>query len=260
MKKFIANVKKYKSYILFSAKAELKGQVAGSRLNWLWWILDPFLFMLIYTFIAIFVFGKGEPYFPIFVFIGLNMYDFFSRCLNRSVNAIKRNRGMISKVYLPKYILVLTTMLVNAFKMCVAFMLVVILIPIYKVPLTWHLIEIVPVFIILALFTFGCSCIVMNIGVYFSDLSNLITVGLRLVFYMSGIFYNIVKRVPEPFDKVLLSCNPLAGLIQSARNCVLYEAGPYYGILGVWFIISVLLCVFGVHLIAKNENNYVKVS
>ena len=48
MKKFINNIKKYKGYMLYATKATLKSEVAGSRLNWLWWILDPFLFMLVY--------------------------------------------------------------------------------------------------------------------------------------------------------------------------------------------------------------------
>lgn len=259
MKKFIANFKKYKSYMVYSAKASLKGEVAGSRLNWLWWILDPLLFMLVYTFMALVVFGKGEPYFPIYVFIGLNMYDFFSRTMRKSVRMVKRNRGIIAKVYIPKYVLVLIEMLVNAFKMCVAFVLVVLLIPIYRVPITWHVIEIIPVFVVLVLFTFGCSCIVLNIGVFLSDIANVVSVLLRLVFYMSGVFYNIQTRVPEPYNMVLLYGNPIAGMIQNVRNCLLYGTHPYYGMLGIWFIISVILCIVGVHLIMKYENTYVKV-
>lgn len=259
MKKFIANIKKYKSYMVYSARATLKGEVAGSRLNWLWWILDPFLFMLVYTFMAQIVFGKGEKYFPIFVFIGLNMWDFFNRTVTQSVRIIKRNRGVIAKVYIPKYVLVLIQMLVNGFKMCVAFVLVVLLIPVYRVPITWHLIEAIPLFGLLILFTFGCSCIVLNIGVFFGDLSNIITVLLKLTFYMSGIFYDIFKRVPEPYNQVLLFGNPMANLIQSGRNCILYGASPYYGALGIWFVISILLCVIGVRSIVKYENTYVKV-
>lgn len=259
MKKIIANVRRYKSYMLYSARATLKGEVAGSRLNWLWWILDPFLFMLVYTFMAQVVFGKTEKYFPIFVFIGLNMWDFFNRTVTQSVRTIKRNKSIISKVYIPKYILVMIHMLVNGFKMCVAFALVVFLIPVYRVPLTWHLIEIVPVFLVLVLFTFGFSCIVLNIGVFFSDMANVITVFLKLVFYMSGIFYDIFKRVPAPYNDVLLFGNPMANLIQSGRNCILYGTSPYYAALGIWLAISIGLCAVGVHTISRYENTYVKV-
>ena len=76
---------------------------------------------------------------------------------------------------------------------------------------------------------------------------------------MSGIFYNILNRVPAPYDNVLLTVNPMALLIQSARNCVIYQTHPYYALLGVWFLVSVVLCIVGVRMIAKYENSYVKV-
>lgn len=260
MKKFVANIKKYQGYMLYSAKAKLKSEVAGSKLNWLWWILNPFLFMLVYTFVALIVFGKSEKYFPLFVFVGLNMWDFFSKTVTASVTAVKKNRSTIAKVYIPKYILVLTTMLVNGFKMCVAFSLVIIMIPIYRVPLTWHFLELIPCFIVLFFLTFGISCIVLDLGVFLPDLSNLITVGLRLLFYMTGIFFNVQKRVPEPYNLILLHGNPMSTIIQSARNCLLYEQAVYPISLMAWCLGSVLLCVIGVKMIVKHENTYVKIS
>ena len=259
MKKFIKNIKKYKSYMMYSAKATLKSEVAGSRLNWLWWILDPFFFMLVYTFVALVVYGKSEPYFPLFVFIGLNLWNYFSKTVTKSVKAVKSCKGLISKVYLPKYILVLTTMLVNLFKMLVAFSLVVVMVPMYHVPITWRLIEIVPLFLVLSIFTFGCSCILLNFGVFVKDLANVVQVVLKLAFYMSGIFYSIAKRVPQPYATILLDFNPVANIIHGARNCILYESHPMYGVIGIWLVISILLSIIGVRLINKYENSYVKV-
>ena len=108
MKRFIRDIKKYFGFSVVSAKAQLKSEVANSYLNWLWWILDPICFMLIYTFIFGYVFKAKEPYFPIFIFIGLSMWDFFNRMINQSVRIVKTNKPIVSKVYLPKYIVVLT--------------------------------------------------------------------------------------------------------------------------------------------------------
>ena len=260
MKKFINNIKKYKGYMLYATKATLKSEVAGSRLNWLWWILDPFLFMLVYTFVAEIVFGKSEKYFPLFVFIGLNLWNFFSKTVLTSVRTVNKNKGMISKVYIPKYILILITMMVNFFKMCVAFTLVIIMVPLYRVPITWRILEIIPLFLALGVFTFGCSCIVLHFGVYLMDLANIVNVALRLMFYMSGIFYKVQKRVPKPYNLLMLDINPVANIIQGARNCILYHSHPMYGVAGIWFVISILLSVLGVQLIVKHENSYVKVS
>ena len=259
MKKFINDVKKYKSYMFYSCKANLKSEVANSRLNWLWWVLDPFLFMLVYTFVALVVYGKSEPYFPLFVFIGLNLWNFFNKSVVKSVKIVKQMKGTIAKVYIPKYILVIVNMMVNFFKMLVAFTLVILMVPVYKVPITWRVIDIIPLFIILALFTFGCSCIMLNFGVFIDDLSNVVTVVLKLAFYMSGIFYSIAKRVPDPYCALLLKGNPVANIIHSARNCILYESNPDYKVLAIWTVVSIVLCVIGVKLITKYENSYVKV-
>lgn len=73
-----ADVRKYRQYVVRSARAHLREEVTKSYLDWLWWIIEPLCMMLIYTFIFGFVFGSSEPNFAIFVFIGLIMWTFFS--------------------------------------------------------------------------------------------------------------------------------------------------------------------------------------
>ena len=51
IKLFLTNIKKYNKYAIRSAKAELKSEVSGSYLNWLWWVIEPLCFMIIYTFV-----------------------------------------------------------------------------------------------------------------------------------------------------------------------------------------------------------------
>ena len=82
--RFVNDLKKYWAYAKQSAKADLKSEVASSYLNWLWWVLDPLLFMMVYTFIATVVFNGREQYFPIFVLIGLTMWNFFDKTDRKS--------------------------------------------------------------------------------------------------------------------------------------------------------------------------------
>ena len=96
--RFISDMKKYFRFSLFSARAQLKTEVANSYLNWVWWVLDPLCFMLIYTFIFGYVFNSKEQYFPVFIFIGLSMWDFFNKTLTNSVKIVKNNQSIVSKV------------------------------------------------------------------------------------------------------------------------------------------------------------------
>ena len=84
MKLFFSNIRKYYKYAIRSAKAELKSEVADSYLNWLWWIIEPVCFMLIYTFVFGYVFKNDQVYFVSFVFIGLTAWDFFNRMITDS--------------------------------------------------------------------------------------------------------------------------------------------------------------------------------
>src|SRR5574344_433639 len=133
MKRFIDDIKKYYKYIIYSIKSELKNEVIGSYLGWLWLILEPLCFMLIYTFISVVVFDRGTRYIAAFVFIGLSMWNFFNKTLVASVKMVTNNKDIVTKVYVPKFVLLLIKMGVNLFKMGISFVLVFISMILYKV-------------------------------------------------------------------------------------------------------------------------------
>ena len=123
IKKFFSNIKKYFKYAVYSAKAELKSEVSDSYLNWLWWIIEPLCFMLIYTFVFGVVFKNNQEFFASFVFIGLTLWEFFNRMITGSVKLITNNRDLVTKVYLPKYILLLSKSFTYLFKMFISFII-----------------------------------------------------------------------------------------------------------------------------------------
>ncbi len=257
--KFLKDIKKYSRYAAYSAKAKLKSEVANSYLNWLWWILEPLAFMLIYTLIFGVVFNAREPYFPVFIFIGLTMWNFFNKTMLQSVRIVKNNKAIVSKVYLPKYILSLVQIGVNGFKMCVSMVIVLGMLVFYKVPVNGNALYAVPILITFVLITFGASCFLLHYGVFIEDLTNVTNIVLRLIFYLTGIFYDVMKRIPAPYNAVVGKCNPIAFLLSSMRQCVLYGKTPGRKLLLAWFVFSLLLCMLGVRKIYKNENSYVKV-
>ena len=121
MNRFINDTKKYWKYTLYAAKSQLKTEVANSYLNWIWWVLEPFCFMLIYAFIFGYMLGRKELYYNVYIFVGLAIWDFFNRCIKSSVRMVKRNKSIVSKVYLPKHTLIMSDMMVNGFKMLICF-------------------------------------------------------------------------------------------------------------------------------------------
>ena len=258
LSRFRNDMKKYFRFSLVSARSQLRAEVANSYLNWIWWVLDPLCFMLIYTFIFGYVFQSKEQYFPVFIFIGLSMWDFFSRTMNNSVKIVKNNKSIVSKVYLPKYFLILTKIWVNGFKMMVSFGVVLLLMLVYRVPISLTILYFFPILLILGLFTFGCATHLMHYGVYVEDLSNVVAIVLRFLFYLTGIFYNVEKKIPR-WGEVLNTYNPLACLITDMRNCMIYRTSPKLGILIFWLFIGLVISALGIRKIYREENSYVKV-
>lgn len=256
--RFRNDVKKYLPFSLISAQSQLKSEVANSYLNWIWWILDPICFMLIYTFIFGYVFNSKETYFPVFIFIGLSMWEFFNRTMNNSVKLVKNNKPIVSKVYIPKYFLLLTKLWVNGFKMMVSFGVVALMMVAFRVSVSWQVLYFIPILFTLGVFTFGCAVHLMHFGVYVEDLANVVTIVLRFVFYLTGIFYNIEKRIPG-WGAWLNRYNPLAYLITAMRNCLIYETAPDIFLLFLWLAVGLLISVLGIRRIYREENSYVKV-
>ena len=262
MKKFFLNIKKYYKYAVRSAKAELKSEVADSYLNWLWWIIEPFCFMLIYVFVFGVIFPNNTPYFASFVFIGLTAWDFFNRMITGSVKLITNNRDLVTKVYIPKYILLLSKSFTYLFKMGISLMITFGLMLFQHVPLTFNLLWFIPIIIILYLVSFGKGMILMHFGVTLNDLSNLTNIVLRMVFYLSGIFYNINERLGTKNPKLcffLLRVNPIAFCMNELRKTMLMGKLPSFEGFFFWLVAGVVLCAIGVHVIHKNENSYAKV-
>ena len=266
MGRFIKDFKRFFNYTVYSSKAELKSEVADSFLSWLWWFLDPLLYMLVYSFIAVVVFKSNVQYFPVFVFLGLNTWTFFSKTVKSSVKVVSGKKMIVTKVYVPKYMFIFEKIGVYGFKMVVSNLLVVITMIGYHVPLNWRIVWIIPISMVLVVVTFGLSTIISHFGVFVEDLLNVITVVLQLFFYLSGIFYsiepigkNIKGRVPQPYDTLLIKLNPIALVITDLRRVMLYGEDPHWLMLLIWFAAGLLMSIVGVKIIYKFENSYVKV-
>ena len=257
--RFIKDIRKYLPYALWSAKADLQAEVASSYLNWMWWLIEPVCMMIIYTLIFGVVFSASEAYFPLFVFIGLTMWGFFSRCISASVDIVRWNKDIITKIYMPKYILLLAKMFAYFFKMLVSFVVILIMMIVIRVPVNLNIIWTIPVFLVLFLFTFGISSIMMHYGVYVSDLGYITGIVLQMMMYLTGVFYSLANQVPEPFGAILEAFNPVAFIISAMRQALIYKTMPMMWMLGVWGLISVVLIALGVFTIYSNENAYVKV-
>ena len=119
-----------------------------------------------------------------------------------------------------------------------------------------------PLLMIMVLVTFAVCVNLMHFGVFVEDLSNVVGIAMRLLFFMTGIMYSIDNRLGTDYPnaaRVLTYGNPMALLIRDMRNVLLYNQPPEWVPVLIWALVAVLFIFIGIRTIYKNENSYVKV-
>ena len=259
IKKFYKDMRKYFDYSIYSAKSKLKSEIANSYLNWIWWVLEPLCDMLVYSFIFGTLLVKKQEHYAVFIFSGIIVWNFFNKTILASVKLVRNRKSIISRIYVPKFILLLSEMFVNMFKLLISEIILFIMLFVIRIPISATILYSVPILGILFLFTFGCGMIIMHCGVFVDDLDYVMKILLKILFYLSGIFYSISDRFEGIAGQLMLGLNPVAELIVSMRNVVIYQSDPLFLNLIVSFLLSMILSVAGIRLVYKYENSYVKV-
>lgn len=258
-KKFAGDMKKYAQYMVYAAKTDLKAEVANSYLNRLWWLLEPFFNMLVYVIVFGNIMGNSVENYATFVFSALLMWNFFSKTVNYSVKLVRNNKDILTKVYIPKFVILISNMILNMYKLLFSMIVLVIMLVVFRVHIGFNILWVIPAYLVIILLGMGIGMIFLHFGVYVDDLSYAVSILLNMLMFLSGIFYDVMTTLPAPLNAFMMCVNPIALVVDTMRNALLYNRAANLPILGMWFLLSVILCIIGTHIVYKNENSYAKV-
>lgn len=259
IKRFFSDMKQYGQYMIYAANADLKAEVANSYLNRLWWLLEPFFNMLVYVLVFGRLMGRSVDNYATFIFSAILMWTFFSKTINYSVKCVRFNRDIVSKVYVPKHVLLISNMFLNFFKLLFSLIVLIPMLIIFHVHVGIGVLWIIPAYVLMILLSFGTGMICLHYGVYIDDLSYAVGILLQMLMFLSGIFYDVITGLSLPLNVMMLSVNPVSMFIDTMRNALLYNVVANVPLIILWTILSLLICYIGVHIVYKNENGYVKV-
>lgn len=255
--KFFRDIKKYREYIQNSFFTELALDNSRSYLGFLWWLLDPLFYMLVYILVVSVILGRGGPDYPVFVFSGLLIWRWTSSTINQSIKSISAKKNLINSVYLPKTLFPFIKNNINFFYFSISITILVPFLIVYKIPLTYHIIEIIPVIIVQYLLNFGISLWLSHLGVLYFDVDKFLAVFIRTWYYLSPGLYAL-EIVPDAL-RPLMWLNPLTTTMVSSRNVFLYGQHPVYPGLLAWGAVSLLIIYFGLRNIYIFDRTYAKV-
>ena len=215
--------------------------------------------MIVYVVVFGKIMGNSIENYATFIYSSLLMWNYFSKTLNYSVKLVRNNKDIISKVYVPKFILLFSNMILNFLKLLFSLTVLIPMLILFQVKLTWAAVWILPAYLVLILLSFGAGMLFLHFGVYVDDLSYAVGILLSMLMFLSGIFYDAMTTLDAPLNGMVLVLNPVAIAVDTMRNALLYGTVSNVPQILLWAVISVILCCIGVHIVYKNENAYVKI-
>jgi lipopolysaccharide transport system permease protein len=218
--RYINNFVKYRFLLVELIKKNLFVKYKGSSLGILWSFLNPILHTLILVLVFGFLFNDAMPFFAIYVLIGRLMYDFFSGGTTQAMNSIRAGSNIMKKVYVPKYIYVLSAIISELITLLMCMTLLVVLMILLGCPFNIvNLYLFVPI-VLLFIFSIGCGMILAPAYVYFRDVKYLYGVFTHLLMYGCAIFFPITF-IPTQYQFVFY-LNPVYVAISGFREVIIY--------------------------------------
>ncbi len=228
----VSMFKKYKNLLGELTRKSVKLKYRNSWLGILWSFFQPLLNMIVLSVVFAGIFGRhddGVICYPVYLFSGRIMYEFFVTSTKQAMTAFRRNAAIIKKVYVPKYMYPLASILSSFVTTAISMLCYVMVWVFFKITnisgggnlvFSWHfLFMFVPMFILLV-FSTGVGLILSVLCVYFRDIEYIWDVVMRLLMYMLPILYSI-KRFEGHKLEYVIRYNPLFSMIELFRQCVL---------------------------------------
>ena len=251
------STKHYLSLILQKSASDLISEARRGYLGILWWIIEPVVYMLVFYLIFVIVFNRGGEDRVAFLLTGLVVWKWFGNSIPQCSTSISSNIGLIRQVYIPKHVFPAMVIMTTTMKFMIVFVLLMIFLVFAGINPTAAWISIPVLVGLQLLLTLAIGAVLASIVPFIPDLKLIIDNGMMLLFFLSGIFFDISSASPE--IKSYLYLNPMVLIIESYRRVLLDGLWPDWSLLGSIFSISLAGFALGWYLLLKYDRTYVKV-
>lgn len=236
-------------------RTDFKVRYQGSALGYLWSLLRPlFMFVVLYIiFVEFLHIGKSIPNWPVALFLGLVMWEFFNEVTKHGLKAVVGQSGIIRKINFPKYIIIISSSLSALINLLLNMIIVVIILVLTHTPVGWGYL-LIPVYIAeLYIFALGVAFLLSAMYVKVRDINFIWEIVIRAGFYASAVLFPMsrVFDKSEIAGQVLLA-SPVAQTIQDARHAMLPHLPSTYTYFGrgwlivIPFAVVLLFLIFGI--------------
>lgn len=247
----------YRELVYFFVWRDIKIRYKQTIIGGLWVIFQPLTAMLIFTVF----FGRfakipsdNIPY-PIFVYVGLILWNYFSFSLSHSSESMVGNSNIIQKIYFPRLIIPISSSLIGLVDFCIASLILVGFMVYYQISVHIAMLYYLPLLLLITfLSSVGLGCFFASVNVKYRDVRYAIPFFIQMFMFLTPVIYPVSMLGGK--YKLLVSLNPMTGVIETARGVIFGNHNIDWRFLSFSIVISLALFVFGIAYFRKTEKYF----
>jgi len=240
--------------LVYKAWADLRAESARTYIGFAWWFIDPVLNMALFYFVFSTLMRRGVADYVPFLLTGTVVWKWFNSSVVVAANSIRANAGLINQVHIAKAFFPLVVVAETTVKFVIAFALLLAFLRAYGMPLGFHYAAIPALFGTALVFIVASSLVVASVVPFFPDLTLLLENALRILFFLSGIFFP-VEQLPAALQRYFV-LNPMVPIIAGFRDVLMYQRWPDWSHLIGVVLASLVVAAFGWGLLRRFDRVY----
>ena len=218
--RLISTIRAHRHVLANFIGRDLKVKYRGTVFGYLWSLLEPLSFVLVYYFLFAVVVERKTPAYPLVVAVGVLTYNFMGAIVSGGTGALVGNAMLIKRVYIPREIFIYATVGTNIVVYGLNLVAVIPLLFVYSITPSWRILGLFGATLLITLFATGAALFLACANAVFRDVGYVIRVLLRLGFYGAPTIYP-VSMITNAEHRHLYMYNPLAVYISMARSAIL---------------------------------------
>jgi lipopolysaccharide transport system permease protein len=244
----------YRELIRILTISDLKVKYQSSVLGFAWSLLNPLLMMLVLYLVFNSVFKTSQEHYALYLLIGIVTWRFLANGTTSSMGAIVGKPSLVTKIFIPRQVLVLSTVLSSFISSLLEFLVLMVLLLAFGVQISFNVLFFPAVHILYFILVYGISLVLAALYVYYRDLNQIWEVLLQLGFFVSPVCYTITT-VPEKYLFYYM-LNPVTLIMQVYRKALLYGETPSAVSLIYILVSACILLIIGTMIFKKLERRF----
>ncbi len=255
MSVYIQNFLKFRPLLGELVSRDVKIKYRRSVLGVLWTLLNPLLMMIVLSVVFSNLFKFDIENFPLYLLSGQIIFNFYNDATSSAMSAIIGNAALIKKVYVPKYLFVISRVFSSFINLMASFTALLLVMVATRAELHWTVVLSVIPLALLVFLSLGIGLVLATFTVKFRDIMHLYSVFVTALMYLTPVIYPM-SILPVWLNKIVM-LNPLTNILMMFRNVMLNDTLFSFDSLAVAVVETIFFMVLGLYVFYKNQDQFI---